>query len=558
MTERSHLYEVVIRNSLVWMKIQASLWSTERSAGVFYGQLARQVGMPVDEYKPGSSFNPSVLADNLANWASVVDQLPDGWDRDEYRMDGEPYPWCETLSDGCDCHGSRGRLDLIYCADFGLHAESEKRARKSINAHYRYDVAWLESVIVETDKKRRDRATRLPPAPKGAVLVSPNPGLNLRHVPTERLKSARTAVDPLVSPGIYCSIHKRRHAYSNKVIQMVLSSVVSAMSQASGIGAIVREMATHWLKKYQSQDCLEQWLWGDVEIPDIVYKYIPAELVYRGAPKSLRATQLRALNDIMECNVETMGIGDHDTLGFLRLLWKKLSSHLGVEVPWHDLLVESRLHASPRLSPFIQLYLNDLVSVVSFSTDPLVPTMWAHYARNTGIVVGYSTHALKSLGYELRPVMYSEIAPVYVPLKDDTIRLDLPDREAMDRDLKAGRQRGGTPIQSTIDLATFGADWKSLSRLLLIKGVSWEYESEIRLLVDSNKARNTGYRDDNDWPIWLLDVPADAIKEIWRAPNTKDAVVERAVNVRGDRKGLLIQSFSAHGFRMQKTIGSRY
>ena len=264
------------------------------------------------------------------------------------------------------------------------------------------------------------------------------------------------------------------------------------------------------------------------------------------------------LNDIMECNVETRGRSNHDTLGFLRLVRKKLRCHLGIEVPWYDLLIEARLHASPRLSPFIQAYLNDLVGVVSFSTDPLVPTMWAHYARNTGIVVGYSTHALKSLGYELRRVMYSEIAPAYEPLRDDAIRLDLPDREAMDRDLKAGRQRDGTPIQTTIELATFGADWKSLSRLLLVKGMSWEYESEIRLLVDSEKAGDAGYRDDNDWPVRLLDLPAEAIKEIWRGANTKDAVVEQAVNVRGGRQGLLIQSFSAHGFRMQKTSGSRH
>ena len=277
---------------------------------------------------------------------------------------------------------------------------------------------------------------------------------------------------------------------------MALSSVVSAMSQASGIGARLREMAAHWLERYQSQDCLEQWLWGDVELPSIVYKYIPVELVYRGAPKSLRATQLRALNDVMECNVETRGIGDGDTLGYLRLLREKLRSHLGVEVPWYDLLIEARVHASPRLSPFIQTYLNDLVGVVSFSKDPLVPTMWAHYAQNTGIAVGYSTRALKALGYELRPVLYSELAPAYEPLKDDTIRLDLPDREAMDRDLKAGRARDGIPIQTTVDLARFGADWKSLSRLLLVKDMSWEYESEIRLLVDAGNARNvdTGIR----------------------------------------------------------------
>ena len=184
--------------------------------------------------------------------------------------------------------------------------------------------------------------------------------------------------------------------------------------------------------------------------------------------------------------------------------------------------------------------------------------MRAHYAQNTGIAVGYSTRALKALGYELRPVLYSELAPAYEPLKDDTIRLDLPDREAMDRDLKAGRARDGIPIQTTVDLARFGADWKSLSRLLLVKDMSWEYESEIRLLVDAGNARNVGHRDQNGWPIRLLDLLADAIKEIWRAPNTRDAVVDQAIEVRGGLKGLLIQRFSALGFRMQRTSGSRH
>ena len=514
--------------------------------------------MRLGEHKPGTPFKPSALADNLANWSSIVDQLPLGWDHDDYRIDGEPYPWCETLSDGCDCHGSHGRLDLMYCVDFGHHEESERHAHKSANAHYRYDVEWLETAIRETDRNQKNKATPLPLPPKGAVLISPDPGLDLRHVPAEPLRIARSAVHPTADQGIYCSIHKRRHAYSEKVIQMTLSSVVSAMSQASGVGARTSQMATHWLQLYQSQDCLQEQLWGDVAIPSIVYKYIPSELVYKGAPKSLRATQLLALNDIMECNVETRGTGHHDTLDFLRLLRTKLESHLGIEVPWYDLLIEARLHATPRLSPFIQAYLNDLVGVVSFSTDPLAPTMWAHYARNTGIVVGYSTDALRSLGYEMRPVLYSEMAPNYQPLKDDTIRLDLADREEMHRRLRAGEERAGTPIQTTVDLATFGANWKSLSRLLLVKGMSWEYESEVRLLVEADQTRDTGGLDDNDWPLRLIDLPANAIEEIWRAANTKDAVVDQAINVRGDRKGLLIQQFSAHGFRMQKTIGSRH
>lgn len=558
MTDRSHLYEVIICNSVVWMKIQASFQPPDQSVELFHRLLTRKIGMRVDDYVFGTPFKASVLAENLANWASVVDKLPSGWDGDEYRIDGEPYPWCETLSDGCSCHGACGRLDLMYCADFGLHEESDRRAARSKNAHYRFDVEWLENAIVNTDEQHNNRATGLPPPPQGAVLITPKPDLDLQDVPAGLLRTARSVVEPLVSPGMYCSVHKRRHAYSNSVIQKTLSSVVSALNQASGIQANARNLATHWLQLYQAQDCLQGWLWGDVELPSTVYKYIPASLVYKGAPKSLRATQLRALNDIMECNIETRGNANHDTLGMLRLVQEKLRCHLDIEVPWYDLLIEARRHGSPRLSPFIQTYLNDLVGIVSFSTDPLVPTMWAHYARNTGIVVGYSTQALKSLGYELRPVMYSEIAPTYEPLKDDMIRLDLPDREEMDQDLKAGRQRDGAPIKTTIELATFGADWKSLSRLLLVKGMSWEYESEIRLLLDSDKARDAGHPDDNGWPIWLLDLPAEAIKEIWRGANTKNPVVEQAVNVRGSRKGLLIQSFSAHGFRMQKTSGVRH
>ena len=210
-------------------------------------KLTLQVGMRLDDYRPGSPFNPSVLAGNLANWASVVDQLPAGWDGDEYCMDGEAYPWCETLSDGCECHGSRGRLDLMYCADFGTHEESGRRARKSKNAHYQYDVEWLETAIVETDRKREGSDTRLPPPPRGAVLISPNPSLDLRHVPAEPLRIARSTVQPLASQSIYCSIHKRRHPYREKVIEMTTSSLVSAMSQASGIERTANQLATYWL-----------------------------------------------------------------------------------------------------------------------------------------------------------------------------------------------------------------------------------------------------------------------------------------------------------------------
>ena len=153
-------------------------------------------------------------------------------------------------------------------------------------------------------------------------------------------------------------------------------------------------------------------VWGDGDIPEILYKYIPRKLICTGVPQSLRATQLLALNDDMECNVTTMKSREQeDTLDFLATVRSKLEGHLGIAVPWEELLTRSLHYGDLRLSTFIQEYLNPLVGVVSFSTDILVPTMWAHYARNTGIVVGYCTEALSALGFELRPVVYSELAP---------------------------------------------------------------------------------------------------------------------------------------------------
>ena len=155
---------------------------------------------------------------------------------------------------------------------------------------------------------------------------------------------------------------------------------------------------------------------------------------------------------------------------------------------------------------------------------------------------------------------YSELAPTYQPLSDDVICLDFVDREEMERDLKAGRSREGTPILTHTDLAVMGEDWKSLSRLLLVKGRSWSYEKEVRLLVDLEQARDTGKEDSDGWPIKVIDPPPEAIREIYRGANTRPADVERAVQIaRGENKsGLFVGNVSSHAFRIQKTGGTRY
>ena len=184
-----------------------------------------------------------------------------------------------------------------------------------------------------------------------------------------------------------------------------------------------------------------------------------------------------------------------------------MKEHLGVDVSWEDLLSRWVRYADVRLSTYVQEHLNPRVGVVSFSTDVLVPTMWAHYARNTGIVVGYDRDALKALGFELRPVLYSEIAPAWEPAEGDGIRLDFVDREYVERDTRAGRAGEGWPVLTGTHLGNFGSSWRSLSRLLFVKGRSWAYEKEVRLLVDLKRAVDTGVEDCDGHPVKVIKPP---------------------------------------------------
>ena len=375
-------------------------------------------------------------------------------------------------------------------------------------------------------------------------------------------------VNRLVAGGLYCSIHGSHHAYGEQAIRNTVASLAAANAQIATWGGADRalamskmgDIATHWLHMHQSEECARRSVWGDVEIPDILYKYIPQGLIGEGAPNSLRATQLLALNDDMECNVTTMKGGEEeDTLDFLSLVQSKLKEHLGIPVPWEELLTRSLRYGDLRLSTFIQDFLNPLVGVVSFSADILVPTMWAHYARNTGIVVGYDTEALRELGIEMRPVIYSELAPTYQPSRGDGIQLAFINREYLESEVRAGRSSEGLRILASTDLAEFGAGWKSLSRVLLVKGMSWAYEKEVRLLVDLEQARDTGKVVDG-WPIKVIDPPPQAIREIYGGANTQKADVDRAVQVaRGEkRSGLFVGHVSSHAFRIQKTGGVRH
>ena len=563
-----HLYEVVISNARVWLKVQGSCESTEQ-AWAYFGSRFNETDYIVDGKLSVTPFSLEERSHYVANWASIAERLPAGWDDDDFSIVGSPYPWCETLSDECDCHGAKGRLDEAFCSEFGLHDETEKRASKSENVRHRHYIWRMEETISRRDESRRqERLQREQPSLRGAAAVTAKPAEREGHLggASDLLGNAINGVNRLVTRGYYCSIHGRHHPYGEQAVRRTVASLTGACVQMSNWGgqnreSTINQITAHWLEMYQSEECAQRSVWGDVDIPDILYKYIPKDLIGKGAPESLRATQLRALNDDMECNVTTMKSSDEEeTLAFLGAVQSKMEEHLGIAVSWEELLTRSMRYGDLRLSTFIQEYLNPLVGVVSLSTDILVPTMWAHYARNTGIVVGYDTKALSALGFELRPVVYSELAPTYQPSEGEAVRLEFVNREHMERELRAGRNTESMRLLARTDLAEFGVGWKALSRLLLVKGTSWAYEKEVRLLVDLKQARDTGSKDTNGWPVKVIDPPPEAIKEIYSGANTRDVDVERAVQVArgGNKKGLFVGHVSSHAFKIQKTGGVNY
>ena len=301
-----HLYEVVISNSRVWLKVQTSCSSSEQSAAFFEYRFSGTDYTTVDGHRPVTPFRLSTHSHYLANWVSIADRLPAGWDDDEFHIVEGPYPWCETLSDNCDCHGAKGRLDAAYCSDFGLHDDTDKRTSKSENVRHREYIQSMEERLTGLDESRRkeklERERRSPP--RGEVIFEANP--------EERSGEQRSITGPpavaiegvnrLVARGLYCSIHESHHLYDDQAIRKTMARLTAAYAQMATLNEANRavamsnmgDIAAHWLQILQSEECAQRSVWGDADIPDILYKYIPKKLIGEGPPRNLRATQLLA------------------------------------------------------------------------------------------------------------------------------------------------------------------------------------------------------------------------------------------------------------------------
>ena len=390
MKDEWHLYEAVIGNSRVWLKVQASCPSMDPAAP-FERSFTGTDYTPVDGDRPVTPFRLSERCRCISNWSSIVDRLPAGWDDEEYRIVETAYPWCETLAVDCDCHGTKGRLDVVHCSGFGLVDEKEERASKSRNVRYEHYIREMEGRIAKRDDELREERHRRAqhPATRGAISAKPDgPDVSRRTQPNaaDTLARALGRMNSLVVQGLYCSIHERHHPYGEQPKRKAVANLYATMAQISGWRGPDRElamshmddMAAHSLQVNQSQECAQRSVWGDVDIPDILYKYIARERIGDGAPDSLRATQLLALNDDMEFNVIAMKGREKDALEFLRLVQSKVKEHLGIDLPWEELLLRWQRYGDVRLSTYVQEYLNPLVGVVSFSTDILGPHIHLH------------------------------------------------------------------------------------------------------------------------------------------------------------------------------------
>ena len=199
--------------------------------------------------------------------------------------------------------------------------------------------------------------------------------------------------------------------------------------------------------------------------------------------------------------------------------------------------------------------MSKFVGVVSFSANPLIPTMWAHYANNSGLVVGYKTSVMRELGIDVRRVLYLELAPVYYPTKDNIVRLEFINEARRQENTRDGKKRSGiSMLGASADLLELRKEWRELAKALFVKGLTWRYEEEVRLLVDLTTTRAVDQPDAERWPIWLLDVPAEAVAEVYvgfNTPRDKIQQIEEAVDA---GKGTWELKFTdSHAYRMQVT-----
>ncbi len=321
-----------------------------------------------------------------------------------------------------------------------------------------------------------------------------------------------------------------------------------------------KSLEDHIQQKRKAVEELSRRMQNTLDLPPVLYKYVPLQLTKDDwLPTTLRATQIPALNDVMECNITTRKHEDEDESEWRTSLMDNLQKIFGHSLTSEQLDARRRLYGDPRISTVIQEFLNPQVGVVALSADPLIPTMWAHYAQNTGFVIGYKTDVLRDLGFELRRMLYMDYAPVYDPMFDNTIRLHFIDEARQENERKEGIELPGVPLMPFVGFVSLDGTPREVARLLFVKGKTWEYEKEVRLLVDNKHTRILEHCDKNGFPVRVIDVPVTAIQEVHVGFNTPSNAIQKVVNViTGGNHVWDLRFTTSHAYQMKTSFILRH
>lgn len=316
--------------------------------------------------------------------------------------------------------------------------------------------------------------------------------------------------------------------------------------------SILEAFEKYFLRDEERIKWITEQLKKTLELPNTLYKYIPLRILQQGHPPTfLRSTPPSSLNDLMECTIQTRI--EHDAEG---ADWNEVavieSHRIQDESPTPEAIDEHvSYYKDLRISRLIQKALHSKVGVVSFSTNPLSPTMWAHYAENFGVVIGYKTDVLNTLGFDLRRILYIDFPPVYTPNHDNKVRLRFVDEIRQELEREKNIQLSGVPLMPFVEMMEFPGDWKELSKLLFIKGKPWEYEEEVRLLVDQEKSSRP--HSIKDKRIRVLDIPLEAVSEIYVGARTPRKDIEKVVSTLAKNRHEYDLKFTdSFGFQIQE------
>ncbi len=261
---------------------------------------------------------------------------------------------------------------------------------------------------------------------------------------------------------------------------------------------------------------------------DVLYKYVTAQRALTCIPEvgdgTLRATQPAALNDPFECAVLPLYIFREEAEEDRELAKTLTNINESKPVTEADVNRARIEYGSLFTRQLFAAQVSTRFGIVSFTTDPRHPLMWAHYTTDgSGFVIGYDFAELNQLTGpkgSLRSVTY-----------------------------------GNKPAEITGPVVLVSPE-SNLPILLSMKSDHWSYEAEWRLIVELNTTIDTGQGDQRGQPINLVQVPNEAVVSVYYTERTpresvkliRDRLTDKNNRYRAGEPRKLVLSSESFGY----------